>query len=75
MFFFYGPIFRNSVSTTEWLALNPGATVVLTDNISTLPSVPTEETATKSTPSSSTQLYITLRVVLLCLFLIKICNL
>ncbi|XP_026813423.1 maltase 2-like isoform X2 [Rhopalosiphum maidis] len=65
----------NSVSTTEWLALSPGATVVLTDNISTLPSVPTDETATKSTPSSSTQLYITLRVVLLCLFLIKIYNL
>ncbi|XP_025207346.1 maltase 2-like [Melanaphis sacchari] len=66
----------NLISTTESLVLNPGDTIVLTDYItSTLSSISTEETVTKSTSSSSTRLYITLRVVLLCLLLIKICNL
>lgn len=65
----------NSISTTELLTLSPGATIVLTDNlISTSTNIPVDDTEKKSTPSSSTQLYITSRIVLLCLFLIKICN-
>ncbi|KAF0693230.1 maltase 2-like, partial [Aphis craccivora] len=53
----------NSISTTEWLTLSPGATIVFTDNlILTSPSIPVDDTPTKSTPSSSTQLYITSRI-------------
>ncbi|KAL4131502.1 hypothetical protein QTP88_008804 [Uroleucon formosanum] len=59
----------NSISTAEWLALSPGATIVLTDRIST------DETSTKSKASTSSQLYITLKVVLLCLFFTSICRL
>jgi len=63
-------IFRNSISTADWLALSPGATIVLTDSIYT------DETATESKHSSfSTQLYIQLKVVLFCLLFTEICNL
>ncbi|XP_022175216.1 maltase 2-like [Myzus persicae] len=60
----------NLILTAEWLHLSPGATIVLTDSNSI------DETATGSKHSSfSTQLYITLKVVLLCLFFTKICSL
>lgn len=59
----------NSISTAEWLALSPGATIVLTDSISI------HETITESKSSSNIQLNKTLKVVLLCLFFVKMCSL
>lgn len=69
--FFINTIFRNSISPADWLALSPGATIILNDNIY---STSTVKTATDSTPSSSTRLYLTLKVLLLCLLFIKICG-
>ncbi|XP_026806084.1 maltase 1-like [Rhopalosiphum maidis] len=51
----------NSISTGQWFALNPGATIILTD-----------ATAPESIYSSSTQLNITFQVLLFCLFFIKV---
>ncbi|XP_001949423.2 maltase 1-like [Acyrthosiphon pisum] len=52
-----------SILTAEWIDLNPGATIILT-----------EKTETGSTQSSGTQLFITLKALLLSLFFIKMCN-
>ncbi|CAI6365687.1 unnamed protein product [Macrosiphum euphorbiae] len=52
-----------SILTAEWIDLSPGATIILT-----------EKTETGSTQSSGTQLFITLKSLLLCLFFIKMCN-
>jgi len=59
--------FRKSISTTEWFDLSPGATIILTEK--------TEETETRSIQSSSTHLYVTLKLMLLSLLFIKMCNL
>ncbi|XP_022164151.1 maltase 1-like [Myzus persicae] len=53
-----------SILTADFFDLSPGATIILT-----------EETEAGSVQSSSSQLYITLNLLLLCLFFIKICNL
>jgi alpha-glucosidase len=52
-----------SILTAEWIDLSPGATIILTEDTKTVP-----------TQSSCTQLYITLKVLLSCLFFIKMYN-
>lgn len=64
MIYFFFNILRKSILTADFFDLSPGATIILT-----------EETEAGSVQSSSSQLYITLNLLLLCLFFIKICNL